>query len=139
MKTLSVIPKPMVVEFLDGAFALKSDTLIEFEKAAESVASYLRNLLSPALVANLEMGGVFDGMYRIDGSGRGEGLTTESAEVAEEAQRGWEIMGRPTAGPRRDGRWWRRRLACFLPPARGEGKDAGGDACGTEEGESCKI
>ena len=47
MKTLSVIPKPMEVTALDGAFSLKANTPIEAEKGAEAVAAYLGELLSP--------------------------------------------------------------------------------------------
>ena len=48
MKTFSVIPKPTDIKLSDGAFTLEAGTRIAFEKPAETVASYLAELLSAA-------------------------------------------------------------------------------------------
>ena len=48
MRMPGVIPKPMDIKPLDGAFTVKNTTRIEFEKPAEAVAGYLKELLSQA-------------------------------------------------------------------------------------------
>lgn len=55
MTSLSLIPKPVEVELLDGAFNLKADTRIETVREAEPVAAYLRELLSTGLGLGFEV------------------------------------------------------------------------------------
>ena len=54
MTALSIIPKPMEISSLNGAFSLSGTTRIVFDKVAEAVAVYLKDLLSPAMDLKIE-------------------------------------------------------------------------------------